>query len=76
MNQETKNIVGLLVNLALPGLGTIIWGDSKTGIPQLVLFLVGSLLAVIGGALLMAGAWVWALVLGIQRITAGKSKTT
>ena len=76
MNQETKNIVGLLVNLVIPGLGTIIWGESKTGTIQLVLFLVGGLLAAIGGTLLMAGTWIWALVVGIQRVSAAKKSET
>ena len=76
MNQETKNIVGLLVNLVMPGLGTIIWGETKTGTTQLVLFLVGGLLAAIGGTLLMAGVWIWGLVLGIQRVSAGKKSET
>jgi hypothetical protein len=76
MNQETKNIVGLLVNLVIPGLGTIIWGEQKIGTIQIVSFFVGGLLSAIGiGALIVAGIWIWALVLGIQRVSAGKPKT-
>ncbi len=77
MNQEMKNIVGLLINLVIPGVGTIIWGESKTGTIQLVLFLVGGMLSAVGvGALLIAGVWIWALVLGIQRVAAAKKPPT
>lgn len=77
MNQETKNIVGLLVNLVIPGLGTIIWGETQTGTIQIVAFFVGGLLSTIGvGALVVAGVWIWALVLGIRRISGAKPKTT
>jgi len=76
MDPETKNIVGLLVNLVLPGLGTIIWGESKTGTIQIVAFFVGGLLSAAGGALIVAGVWIWALVLGIQRVSSGKPKAT
>ncbi len=77
MNQVTKDIAGLLVNLVIPGVGTIIWGEQKTGITQLVAFLVGGILSAIGiGALIIAGVWIWALVLGIQRVSGAKPKTT
>ncbi len=77
MNQDTKNIVGLLVNLLIPGLGTIIWGETQTGTIRLVAFFVGGLLSAIGvGALVVAGIWIWALVLGIQRVSGTKPKTT
>jgi len=70
MNQETKNIVGLLVNLVFPGLGTIIWGDTSTGITQLVLYLVGGVLSLAYiGIPLIIGVWIWALVKGIQKVS-------
>ncbi len=61
-------IVGLLLNiLVLPGLGTIVAGQTKTGVIQLVVFLVGALLSVILiGIPIAFGAWVWALVSSIQ----------
>jgi len=71
MDQETKNIVGLLVNLVFPGIGTVIWEDTKTGTVQLVLYLVGLALSfVLIGIPLAAGVWIWALVKGIQRVSA------
>jgi hypothetical protein len=73
MDKETKNIVGLLINLVIPGVGTIIWGDSNRGITQLVLFLVGLALCwLILPGFLVVGVWIWALVDGIKRLTATK----
>ncbi|MDD4909467.1 MAG: hypothetical protein PHR44_02115 [Candidatus Omnitrophica bacterium] len=73
MDRETKNIVGLLVNLAIPGIGTIIWGDSNKGVTQLVLWLVGVFLSfVIIGIPLVFGVWVWALAMGIKRMSKNK----
>jgi hypothetical protein len=70
MDRETKNIVGLLVNLVIPGVGTIIWGDSNKGVIQLVLFLVGFFLSfIIIGFPLLIGVWIWALVMGIKKLS-------
>ncbi len=70
MDKETKDIVGLLVNLVIPGIGTIIWGESNTGVIQLVLYLVGVVLSfLVIGFPLIAGVWIWALVKGIQRVS-------
>ena len=63
-------IAGLLLNvLVLPGVGTIVGGDTRKGILQLVLFLVGiPLILVVVGLFLMFGVWIWALVTSIQQI--------
>lgn len=63
-------IAALLLNiLVLPGLGTIIGGDTNNGVIQLVLFVVGIPLAfVIVGIPLMIAMWIWALVSGIQMV--------
>ncbi|MBW2982790.1 hypothetical protein KY327_00640 [Candidatus Woesearchaeota archaeon] len=63
-------IAALLLNiLVLPGLGTIIGGDTNNGVIQLVLFIVGIPLAfVIVGIPLMIAMWIWALVSGIQMV--------
>ena len=74
MDRETKNIAGLIINLVIPGLGTIIWGDSKRGITQLVLFLVGSALCMVFiGIPIVFAVWIWALVDGIKILTKSKS---
>ena len=62
-------IVALILNLLLPGLGTIIGGRTRVGIIQLVLVLVSiPLMPIIVGILLMTGVWIWALVTSIQLI--------
>jgi len=75
-------IAGALVNiLLLPGAGTLLVGDTRLGTFQLVLFASGGFLMILSmplmfilvgfflmpvAALLMLGAWVWALVTSIQ----------
>jgi len=63
-------IAGLIINiLVLPGLGTIIGGNTKTGVLQLVLFLIAiPLCFILIGIPLMIGVWVWALISGIQLV--------
>jgi len=71
MEQETKNIICLLLNvLILPGLGTIIHGEIKRGLIQIailivsipILFGLGLLTAFLGGeswALFAFGILFW-----------------
>jgi TM2 domain-containing membrane protein YozV len=68
---EGTAVLGLIVNLALPGLGTIIAGKYDIGTIQLVLSLVGCFFtmtfigAIIGLPLYLA-MWIWALITGIK----------
>lgn len=61
------NIVALIANIILPGVGTLIVGKVGSGIFQLVLFGMGVLLtftfigAIVGVPLCIA-VWVWGLV--------------
>ena len=62
-------IAALLINLIIPGLGTIIGGNTKTGLIQLIVLIIGMLLKVFGiGFIIVAVAWVWALVTSIQAL--------
>lgn len=63
---------GLLLNLVLPGAGTLLVRRRLEGWLQLGLFVLGlaTLLWLIGLALVPA-AWVWALVTSIQEVAAG-----
>jgi len=63
-------IAGLLLNiLIIPGLGSIVAGETKTGVWQLVLAIVGFVLSfVVIGIPILIGAWIWGLVTGIQLI--------
>ena len=70
---ETIALAGLIVNLFLPGLGTIILGKYDIGTIQLILALIGCFLAMtfigtIIGIPLYLGMWIWALVTGIKEL--------
>lgn len=67
---KTLAIVGLILNIfVLPGLGTLIGGDVKTGIIQIVLVVVSiPLMFVLIGIPLLIGVWIWALVSSINQI--------
>lgn len=80
---ETTIIIGIILNLFFPGLGTIIFGKYDIGTIQLVLSLTGCLIffasiplviALIGflgmiiGMILYCSVWIWALVFGIKTL--------
>ena len=73
--RKQKNIVlavvALILNLLLPGLGSLIGGRIKTGIMQLILIVIGLVLLlflpILPGIILLI-AWIWALVTGIVLI--------
>lgn len=74
MVSKGEGIAALLLNiLILPGLGTVIWGDRKTGIWQIVIALVSiPLMLVLIGIITGAVAWIWALISGIHILKAAK----
>jgi len=57
MDKQTTGIVFLILNLFIPGLGTVIWGNRTHGIIQLVLT-VTVVLAIV--------SWVWALISSLK----------
>ena len=64
-------VIGLLVNLVAPGLGTIIIGKYDIGSVQLILSLIGLFFSItkigsIIGLPLIAAMWIWALVVSIK----------
>lgn len=66
-------IAGLLVNLFLPGLGTIINGKYDIGTIQIILSLAGiffsvTSVGVVIGLSLFISIWIWALIAGIQTL--------
>ena len=69
-NSEGLAIAALLINiLILPGLGSIIGKRTKEGVYQLVIFAIGVVLTfILIGIPLVIGAWIWALVTGIQMV--------
>lgn len=69
-------IIGFIINLLIPGLGTIIFGEYEPGIVQLVLMMAAVLILFSNFPsavyLLMIAAiiiiWAWALITGIKEL--------
>ncbi len=68
-DKMTLAIVALVINIFIPGLGSLIAGKTTQGIWQLVLLIIGAILSIILiGIPLMFIAWVWAIVTGARLI--------
>lgn len=68
-----EGIGALILNLILPGLGTVIWGPRKNGIWQLVLTVVGWVTMIfLVGFIIYAAGWIWALVDSIKILKTAK----
>lgn len=65
-------ISALVLNILLPGLGSIIAGRTKAGIYQLVLVAIALTTAIFFipaiPAIFWAIAWIWGIITGIQLI--------
>ena len=62
-------VTGLVVNLFLPGAGSMIAGKTNEGIGQLVLFVVGIPLSfILIGIPIVITAWAWALATGLRAV--------
>jgi TM2 domain-containing membrane protein YozV len=72
---ESTALVGLLVNLPLPGVGSLIAGRTREGILQLVTVSIAlPLCLVLIGFPMLIGAWVWALVTSIKAVNEAKAQ--
>ncbi len=64
---QSKAILVLILNILIPGVGTIIYGETQRGVIQLVLLIVGWITTfIIIGIFIILGAWIWALIDGIN----------
>lgn len=71
--KQARAIAGLVVNLFIPGLGSLIGGKTREGILQLVISIISiPLFLVLIGIPLLAAMWIWALVTSIQMIMEAK----
>jgi len=60
-------LAAFILNLMLPGLGSLIAKRTKEGTWQIVLFVIGVILTLIlVGFLISLVVWIWALVTSIQ----------
>ena len=68
-DKKTEAIVGLILNLVIPGVGSLIMKQTKVGIWQLVIYIVGVVTSwIFVGLPLMLGAWIWALITSIKAL--------
>jgi TM2 domain-containing membrane protein YozV len=66
---------GLMLNLVLPGVGSIVAGRTVEGILQLVLFMISiPLCFILIGIPLCVATWAWALASGIKGLNAARSE--
>jgi len=66
---EPQATMGLVLNLVMPGVGSIVAGKTAEGIAQLVLFIIGlPLCFLIIGVPLCVTVWAWALATGIRAV--------
>ncbi len=61
------NILAVIVNFFIPGIGSFIVGKGGAGVAQLLLFIVGLFLIVtvlfsLFGFIMVAVAWIWGLI--------------
>ena len=65
-----KGVNGLVLNIIIPGLGTLIYGKrTEIGVGQLALFVLGFPMFWfhwLFALAMIAGAWVWSAVVGFQ----------
>lgn len=80
-DEKNKAILALIVNLVLPGVGSLLGGKIGSGIGQIALSGIGLFLTVssvvtfVGfmlGIPLMIVGWIWALVTGIMLVSEAK----
>jgi len=76
-SQRGLAIVGLIVNIFIPGVGSLIGGRTKEGVIQLVMSIVAFVLdiTIIGlvlGIPLGLAAWIWGIVTGVQMVRESK----
>jgi len=58
-----KGIVGLVLNLMFPGVGTMVIGRIGRGILQLILYIIGLITSIfIVGVFIIMAVWVWAVI--------------
>ncbi len=69
------NVVGVIVNLFFPGLGTVIFGQVNKGVIQIILTLISiplimSVFFTLPGLVLYIANWIWALITSIKQVQA------
>jgi serine/threonine-protein kinase len=75
---EGSAVTGMVLNILLPGVGSLVAGRKGVGAAQLILWLVGlALIVKLIGIPIVIGAWIWSLATGISLLGAkGKQPST
>jgi len=74
---EGTAVAAMVLNVVLPGVGSLVAGRVAIGITQLVLWIVGVPLSlVLIGVPMVLAAWIWSLVTGIQILDESKRRPT
>jgi TM2 domain-containing membrane protein YozV len=74
---EAQAVAGLVLNLCIPGAGSIVAGKPGPGVAQLAMVIAGlPLCFVIVGFPIVFAAWLWALMTGVQAMQEAKGLGT
>lgn len=72
---DATAVTAMVLNVILPGLGSLISGRTGVGVGQLVLWVVGFMLSfVLVGIPIVIGAWVWSVVTGVRILEESKRR--
>jgi TM2 domain-containing membrane protein YozV len=70
---EAQAVVGLVLNLCIPGAGSLVAGKPGPGVAQLAMLIAGlPLCFVIVGFPIVFASWLWALMTGVQAMQEAK----
>lgn len=64
-------LAAFILNMMLPGLGSLIAKKTSEGVLQLVVYIIGAILVVLTVGffgIIMLAVWIWALVTSIQTL--------
>jgi TM2 domain-containing membrane protein YozV len=70
---EAQAVVGLVLNLCIPGVGSLVAGKPGAGIGQFAMLVAGlPLCFIVVGFPIVFAAWLWALMTGVQALQEAK----
>lgn len=70
---EAQAVAGLVLNLCVPGVGSLVAGKSGPGVAQLAMLIAGlPLCFILIGFPIIFASWVWALMTGVQALQEAK----
>jgi hypothetical protein len=71
---EGTAVVGLLLNLMLPGIGSLVAGRTREGAIQTAMFVASfPLMIVLVGFPMLFAVWIWGIITGIRAVNDAKA---